>query len=194
MNYLQIDQNYARELTEFINHYVNQSTEIYGIPAQEQVTTISLDTLAKGSKLAHNHLKFIGVSDMYSLLNADVQKMMRQAHQELGFEYVKMHNIFDDRMMFYHLDEKKEPHYFYRYIDMALDFLVELGVKPMIQLSFMPVDLAKNKNRTIFQSNMIISEPWSMDLWNDLVSTFTRHLLNRYGKEEICTWFFLFLE
>ena len=68
---------------------------------------------------------------------------------------------------------------------MALDFLISIGLKPLIQLSFMPRDLAADPNKTIFYSPMITSPPKHMSVWEQLVDNFTRHLIERYGTNTV---------
>jgi xylan 1,4-beta-xylosidase len=73
---------------------------------------------------------------------------------------------------------------------MALDFLLSIGLKPMIQLSFMPMALAENPSKTVCQSPFNTSPPKDIEEWNLLIEDFTKHLISRYSKEEVLTWLF----
>ena len=67
------------------------------------------------------------------------------------------------------------------------DFLLSIGLRPFVQLSFMPEALAKNRRRLF---GYLVSEPASLDRWSDLVSALIRHLQERYGREELRRWYF----
>ena len=68
------------------------------------------------------------------------------------------------------------------------DFLLSIGLRPILQLSFMPVQLAKNPERRLF--NYLVSEPNNLDRWGKLIEAVISHLLQRYGTEELRRWHF----
>lgn len=70
---------------------------------------------------------------------------MKRAHDELGFQYVRFHGLFDDDMSVV-LGPRK---YSWFNVDQIFDFLLSIGVRPFVELSFMP-DLYRSSNTTIF--------------------------------------------
>lgn len=135
---------------------------------------------------------FCGVSRASELLLPQVQAMLRRVQKEIHFKYIKFHGILDDDLMVCTAGADGVPHLCFTYVDMIIDFLMELHLKPMIQLSFMPRCLASHPDHVIFQKPVIISEPKDDRAWCSLVRALTMHLLDRYGRSEVRSWIFTF--
>ena len=93
------------------------------------------------------------------------------------------------------LDAAGKPVYNYTIIDQLFDAWHEAGVKPMVELGFMPKDLASGTEpyeelypKTI--SGSVQSPPKDYAMWGELVFHFTQHLVQRYGAAEVATWYF----
>ncbi|MBC6460142.1 GH39 family glycosyl hydrolase [Actinomadura sp. HBU206391] len=65
------------------------------------------------------------------------------------------------------------------------DTITSFGMRPIVELSFMPRDLARDPSQTVFGYEAIISPPRDYDRWGDLVRALTAHLVARYGLEEV---------
>jgi len=65
------------------------------------------------------------------------------------------------------------------------DMVVGLGLRPVVELSFMPHDLAIDPSKTVFTYGAIISPPRDWDRWEALVRDLVGHLVQRYGLEEV---------
>ena len=63
-------------------------------------------------------------------------------------------------------------------------------MKPFVELSFMPSPMAKRPTRGTFYWKPCIAPPKDEAQWQAYIQKFVRFLLNRYGKEEVETWFF----
>lgn len=124
------------------------------------------------------------------LLFADVQAMLRELQGEVHYEFIKFHGLLADDMLVYTEDEKGNPHYSFHYIDMVFDFLLSIGLKPLVQFSFMPKALAKDPTRTVYASPYVLSMPKDMGKWCDLVREIIIHLCERYGHEMVRGWLF----
>ena len=123
------------------------------------------------------------------------QEILKDIQKNIGFKYIKFHGLLDDDMMVYSEDSKGNASISFTYIDMILDFLLSINLKPIMQLSFMPQALAKNPERTMFYSNSVISLPKDINKWKFLISSLVNHLRDRYGIKEIKKWpFFLWNE
>ena len=82
-------------------------------------------------------------------LRADWQRQLVYAHRECGFQYIRMHGLFCDDMGVYREDSSGNPEYNWQYIDKLYDFLHGIGMKPFVELGFMPSALASG-SKTIF--------------------------------------------
>ena len=106
------------------------------------------------------------------------------------FSYVRFHAIFHDEVGFYGVDAQGKPQYNYSYIDQIYDGLLENGVRPFVEFSFMPRALSSSDHLHAFWYSLLPNPPKSYDQWGDLVYNFTRHLVERYGVEEVAQWYF----
>lgn len=156
----------------------------------EQVVTLPIRISANADQksLRHTWRTLTGVSHARMLLFADGQEMVRRARQDIGFEYIKFGGVFSDDLHVYSEDAAGRPVYDFTYLDRVLDFLKSIGLRPMLELGFMPRRLAKNPDRWLF--NELVSEPTSLEKWQGLISSFVSHLLSRYGEGEVETWLF----
>jgi len=122
-------------------------------------------------------------------LRADWQEQLRVARRECGFRYIRMHGLLTDDMGVYKEDAHGNPLYNWQYIDRLYDFLLSINVKPFVELSFMPKDLASG-SRTIFWWKGNVTPPKSYDKWADLIRHLATHFQERYGHDEVKTWYF----
>ena len=122
------------------------------------------------------------------MLQDEVQQMLRTTQKEIGFKYIKFHGLFDDRLSVYSNNGKREIFNFTE-LDRIFDFLLSINLRPLIQLSFMPKDMALTPQREVFFNHpLVISRPKSISKWTELVSKFTLHMINRYGIKEVEKW------
>ena len=122
-------------------------------------------------------------------LRADWQKQLAYVKKECGFKYIRMHGLLTDDMGVYREDKKGNPQYNYMYIDVLFDFLQSIGMKPFVELGFMPGDLASGE-QTIFWWKGNVTPPKDYDKWAALIRNLTEHFTERYGSEEVKTWYF----
>ncbi len=154
------------------------------------VTSLELRVDGKGTRLRNTWRTITSVGSAKELLQGDVQNMLREFQRCMGFQYIKFHGILSDDMHVVSRDRAGQLQYSFVYVDSMLDFVLSVGLKPLIQLSFMPAELAINPNNRIFDSTMINSPPVSNHAWCDLVHQFLLHLLERYGERETESWLY----
>lgn len=140
--------------------------------------------------LRHTFKVFTSVGRAKELLLAEVQKMLTQLQKDIGYEYIKFHGLLSDDMLVYEEDRAGNPHYSFVLIDKALDFLLSIGLKPLIQFSFMPRALASLPEKNIYASPFNVSPPKDYAKWNDLIRALTQHLVERYGLKTARSWLF----
>jgi xylan 1,4-beta-xylosidase len=122
-------------------------------------------------------------------LRADWQRQLTRVHRECGFTYIRMHGLFCDDMGVYREDRSGRPEYNWQYIDELYDFLQSIGMKPFVELGFMPSALASGR-QTIFWWRGNVTLPKDYNKWADFIRAFTVHLTERYGENEVKTWYF----
>lgn len=187
LNYLLIEpSNYLHLLTKYLSD-VDESYYNISPAYTDELTIRNLSVCDTIRPLRHTFKKFTSVGRAKELLNSDIQDMLRDLQKNVGYDYIKFHGILSDDMMVVSRINGK-LHFHYTLVDRALDFLLSIGLKPLIQLSFMPRELAADPNKTVCYSPFITSPPKEMSEWELLIEDFTRHLLERYGIEEVITW------
>lgn len=190
MNYLLVEPgNYLHLLTDYLPE--REEVETFSGESRlteiEEITVEPVSPKLHGQRLRHTFKNYIAVGRAKELLNSDIQKMLIDLQREIGFRYVKFHGLLsDDMMVVNRVNGKLKFHY--TLVDMVLDFLLSIGLTPMIQLSFMPRDLAENPEKTVFRSPFITSPPRHTYEWEELVTDFTKHLLARYGEETVVSF------
>jgi len=122
-----------------------------------------------------------------SRIGEEFAEALRLARSELGVRAVRAHAILHDELGVYREVDGRAVHDFSG-IDRVYDALLELGLKPIVELSFMPRDLARDPDRTVFEYVAHISPPHDWDRWEALVRDLVAHLVERYGLPEVRGW------
>jgi xylan 1,4-beta-xylosidase len=114
---------------------------------------------------------------------------LRLVHDELGVQAVRAHAILHDSLGVYREVDGLPVHDFSR-IGLIYDRLLGMGLRPIVEIGFMPRDLARDPDRTVFDYGAIISPPRDWERWRALVSGLVAYLVERYGIEEVRRWGF----
>ena len=151
----------------------------------------AVDLKAPARPYPHYWEYCVGSAHASTLLRKDVQDQIRKAHNEIGFKYIRFHGLFNDDMSVYFdgMFGFGEPIISFYNIDVIFDFLLEIGMKPFVEIGFMPKALASTPS-TIFHYEGHVSMPKDDDRWMDLIRQFAEHLIGRYGLDEVRQWFF----
>ena len=118
-------------------------------------------------------------------LREDWQRDLKRAHDELGFQHVRFHGLLSDDMG---VVVRKDLYSFVN-CDRVFDFLLSIGMRPFVELSFMPEALASG-NKTVFHYRANVTPPKSYKEWSKLIEQLVSHLVERYGEAEIREWLF----
>jgi xylan 1,4-beta-xylosidase len=119
----------------------------------------------------------------------ELAEAFRTVHRELGSQAVRAHAILDDSLGVYR-DEGAGPRHDFGRVDQVLDRLLETGLRPIVELSYMPRDLASDPAATVFDYRGIISPPLDEERWAALVRDLVAHLVERYGRDTVRDWAF----
>lgn len=150
----------------------------------------TLDTAGQTRPFAHPWELCVGSCHAATALRADWQAQMRRCHQELGFRYVRFHGLFDDDMSVASRPLLAlEPVFCFTNIDKIYDFLLSIGMKPFVELGFMPECLASG-TKTLFHYKANTTPPRDYAQWSSLIVRFLEHVIARYGRDEVRSWYF----
>jgi len=122
-----------------------------------------------------------------ALIRSDSQAQLKTAVDELGFRYIRFHAVFHDVLGTVKVQDGRIV-YDWTGLDRLYDALLAKGIKPFVELGFTP-DAMKTSDQTIFYWKGNTSHP-KLEPWRDLIDAFVRHLRERYGAQEVRTWFF----
>jgi len=143
---------------------------------------------AAGRKLPHMWSCCVGAGRANEGLRANWQEHMQLAVRNCGFRYVRFHGLFHDDMFVYR-ERDGAAVYNWQYIDELFDRLLEMGIRPFVELGFSPGDLASTGNRCFWWKGCS-SPPKDLLKWAELVKAFAYHCIARYGLAEVRQWYF----
>jgi xylan 1,4-beta-xylosidase len=150
--------------------------------------SFSADLNDTPTPLPHFWEHTVGSGHATLALRADWQAQMKRAHDDLGVKHVRFHGILSDDMGTL-VSEGSQFFYSFFNTDQIFDFLLSIGMKPFVELSFMPTALAST-NQTVFHYNANVSAPRDPAQWSVLIRKLVQHWVDRYGLDEVRQWFF----
>ena len=171
---------------------ISQSGAIAQRPGSvaDRTETVVVDVQTPGRPFPHFWERMFGSGRAILTLRESYRRDLREVKEATGFEYVRFHAIFHDEVGLYDEDAAGQPIYNFSYIDQIYDGLLENGVRPFVELSFMPRKLAAQPALHAFWYRPIVAPPRDWTRWGDLITSFARHLVERYGIDEVSQWYF----
>lgn len=174
--------------------------------ATAQTTTkvaIHINAQASTTPFPHFWEKTFGSGRAILALRDSYRHDLRTVKEATGFESVRFHGILNDEVGLYDPDRvvknpglaaeaaRDSSAYNFFYVDQIYDGLLDIGVKPFVELSFMPRKMAADPNQLHpFWYHPDVSPPKDYKLWDDMIRALAEHLIARYGLEEVSTWKF----
>jgi xylan 1,4-beta-xylosidase len=142
-------------------------------------------------KGAHNQFfrQVVGAGRAAEGLRADWLRDLAVVHRECGFKYIRFHGLLQDELGVYSEDRQGRPIFNFQYIDTLYDAILGIGMKPFVELSFMPQALSSGA-KTVFWWKGNITPPKDYDKWQQLIQALVQHWTSRYGAEEVRQWYF----
>ena len=154
-------------------------------------TSIHVDATAQGTPFPHFWEQMFGSGRASLALRDDYRKDLDAVHQATGFGYIRFHGIFDRDVGLVRRGTDGKISYNFSYVDQIYDGLLEHGVKPFVELSFMPEELTSDpKAIQAFWYQPNIAPPKDYAEWDAMISAFAEHLIARYGIDEVSSWYF----
>ncbi len=131
----------------------------------------------------------ISVGRAYDLVREDLLEHLRAAQKDMGYRYCRFHALFHDDMGVVKKDADGKISYQWHHVDKIYDALLEMGIRPFVELNAMP-ELFASGTQKMFYYEMNVTPPKRYEDWADLVEAFARHCIARYGLEEVRQWYF----
>ena len=131
----------------------------------------------------------VGAGRAHEVLRAGFIEHLEELQRACSFRYMRFHGIFLDDMDVYREDKEGNPIYNWQCVDEAYDRMLQANIRPLVELSFMPWDMAcGDQSLCWWRGN--VTQPEDFEKWYRLVKEFTAHVTERYGEEEIRQWLF----
>lgn len=157
----------------------------------QSMTAQTIDVREKAEPFAHYWSVGVGAGRANEGLRAGWLEHLQTVKEHCGFQYVRMHGLFCDDMFVYFQKPDGRAVYNWQYVDEVYDRMLALGVKPFVELAFFPKDIAASDSKTQmwYRGNVSVDRN-NFGKWHDLVKAFTQHVVDRYGINEVLTWYF----
>ena len=167
-------------------------TVLIAVNAASAQTTqvVVIDSSAPTHPFPHFWEQMFGSGRAVLSLRDSYRRDLREVKRVTDLRYVRFHAVLDDEMGIYDEDQQGRPAYNFSYLDQSYDGLLAEGVRPFVELSFMPKNLASNDPPHAFWYKPLPWPPKDYTKWDDLITQFARHLIERYGIAEVSQWYF----
>jgi xylan 1,4-beta-xylosidase len=121
-------------------------------------------------------------------LREDWRRQLTRCRAELGFRHVRFHGLLSDDMgtLICHRNAYLDSYF---NADAIFDFLLSIGMRPFVELSFMPLALASG-GKTVFHYKANVTPPRDYREWGRFIGRLVSHFAARYGAPEVREWFF----
>jgi xylan 1,4-beta-xylosidase len=150
-------------------------------------------TIAPGAQVSfNNNVDYcVGTGRMGLALHKEYLEQLKLVQDKIGFKHIRGHGLFTDDMAIYQeyedADGKTAVEYNFTYLDMVMDSYLEVGLRPFLELGFMPEKMASG-DQTVFYWKGNVTPPKKYEAWTDMVVATLSHLKARYADDEVVTW------
>lgn len=152
--------------------------------------TTKIQIPAAGKPFKNNATCCVGTGRLGLALQKEYADHLKVVQESIHFKYIRGHGLFCDDVGIYRESEIEgqiQPFYNFTYLDRIMDSYLESGIKPFLELGFMPEKM-KTGDQTVFYWKGNATPPSSYEKWAQLIETTLNHLIDRYGREEVTTW------
>lgn len=123
-------------------------------------------------------------------LQKEYMEALEYVKKHIDFKYLRAHGLLHDDVGIYREDsvgDMKQPFYNFTYIDKIYDSFLELGIRPFVEIGFMPSKLASG-TQTVFYWRGNVTPPSDYGKWEKLIKAVVKHFIDRYGEKEVENW------
>jgi xylan 1,4-beta-xylosidase len=159
-----------------------------------QVNTIRLNPTASGEAYKHNFNRVIGAGHLGLALYERTLKHLEMAHKDLGVEYLRCHGLLSGSPDLCSWANQVQPGQDpddlgfdsealagsgdimpnFAFMDLIIDRLLDIGIRPFVEIGFMPRLLASS-DHTLMRWKACTSPPRDYGLWDDLIEALMSH-------------------
>ena len=151
---------------------------------------IVIDLNSKATPFPHYWEQAFGSGRAILSLRESYRDDLREVKKIADFKYVRFHAIFHDELGVYDEDEAGKPIFNFTYVGQVYDGLLANGVRPFVEISFMPKKLALRQDLHPFWYKQNVSPPKDYAKWDELIRQFGKFLVEHYGIDEVSQWYF----
>jgi xylan 1,4-beta-xylosidase len=162
----------------------------FGQASGERAQVLVIDATAPSHPFSHFWEQMVGSGRAILSLRESYRHDLRSVKEITDLQYIRFHAILHDEVGVYDEDAQGNAVYNFSYVDEIYDGLLENGVRPFVELSFMPNKLAAKDSHQAFWYKPNNSPPKDWGRWEDLIQHFAQHLVDRYGLDEVSRWYF----
>lgn len=134
--------------------------------------------------------KVIGTGRLGLALQKEYLDHLAFVQKAIGFQYIRGHGLLHDDVGIYReieVEGGRKPFYNFTYIDRIVDAYLEWGVRPFVEVGFMPKLLASGE-QTLFTWEANVTPPKDYGQWASLIKAVISHFIERYGEAEVVQW------
>ncbi len=131
----------------------------------------------------------ITVGRAYDLVRDDLLRHLAYLQEEIGYRYCRFHALFHDDMAVVKRDPDGRLRFHWHHVDKVFDSLLDLGLRPFVEINPMPAVLASGTQR-MFHYRMNVTPPADYGEWAQLIRAFISRCIERYGSSEVRQWYF----
>jgi len=149
----------------------------HGSAARATNYTITVDASKQTAGNPRFWVASVGTGTASLTLRSDLQTHYKIGAREIGAQRVRGHGVLNDDMAIY----KGPGSYSWTNFDKYLDAIVSAGMRPIMELDFMPTTLALNGNsRDIYKS--------ATD-YKNFIQAVVQHCVDKYGATDVGNWY-----
>jgi xylan 1,4-beta-xylosidase len=164
---------------------------VSGLPqSHTSPAKVVIDRAAPGHPWNHFWEQMFGSGRAILALRESYRSDLREVKKVTEFRYLRFHAILHDEIGIYDEDSQGRPSYNFSYVDQIYDGLLANQVRPFVEISFMPNQLAAREDVHVFWYKPIVSPPKDYGKWDGLMRALAKHLIDRYGIDEVAQWYF----
>lgn len=125
---------------------------------------LTIDPSSSLPPFSHPWSRSIAVGRGYELLRADLLDHLRGAVKAFGYRYCRFHGIFHDDLAVVRRRTDGSLAFQWHQVDKVYDALLEMGVRPFVELNSMPSALASG-SQTMFAWKANVTPPRDFNEW-----------------------------
>jgi xylan 1,4-beta-xylosidase len=153
-----------------------------GRQASAATYTITVDASKNVSGLPHFWSAAVGTGTASLTLRGDLQMHYKLANRELGMLRVRGHGVLNDDMGIFHwTGGTAAPTFDWTSLDTYLEAIAAAGMRPLMELTFMPTALATTGNSR--------DPAKDLNVYKELIQAVVQHCVDKFGASDVGQWY-----